>query len=195
MNVFQRMLVASVTAGVIFPATFAAQPGAVPTIVVSHRPHCARIYTRQMFDRAAARVYAGTAEPPRGSYGNLWRYAKCQKSPRAEAIARADWGRFLHARFLRRHPPQPPRPRLPYGAWAIPAPIVMCESSGQNLPPNSASASGYYQIISSTWAAYGGLAYSSAAYLAPKSDQDIVAERIWNQGGPSQWDCASMVSW
>src|SRR5581483_6090299 len=37
---------------------------------------------------------------------------------------------------------------LPSSAgWAIPYPIVLCESGGQNLPPNGAGASGYYQII------------------------------------------------
>jgi hypothetical protein len=74
--------------------------------------------------------------------------------------------------------------------WVIPAYIVMCESHGQNLPPNGAGASGYYQIIPSTWSAYGGTAYASQAYLAPKWAQDKIAARIWAQGGASQWDCA-----
>src|SRR5438105_11114021 len=34
------------------------------------------------------------------------------------------------------------------GGWVIPEAIVMCESSGQNLSPNGASAAGYYQITS-----------------------------------------------
>ena len=79
-----------------------------------------------------------------------------------------------------------------YGPWAIPAAIVMCESGGQNLPPNSAGASGYYQIIPSTWKLYGG--NGPAAYLAPKSEQDAVASRIWNGGaGASAWVCAGLV--
>ena len=41
----------------------------------------------------------------------------------------------------------------PGGPWAIPWPIVQCESGGQNLPPNSAGASGYYQILRETWRA------------------------------------------
>lgn len=77
------------------------------------------------------------------------------------------------------------------GPWAIPAAIVMCESGGQNLPPNSAGASGYYQIIPSTWKLYGGT--GPAAYLAPKSEQDAVAARIWAGSGPSAWVCASIV--
>jgi septal ring factor EnvC (AmiA/AmiB activator) len=80
----------------------------------------------------------------------------------------------------------------PSGGWAIPYPIVLCESGGQNLPPNSAGASGYYQIIPSTWAGFGGT--GPAAYLASKAEQDAVATRIYNGGaGVSNWDCAAIV--
>ncbi len=76
--------------------------------------------------------------------------------------------------------------------WAIPYPIVLCESGGQDLPPNSAGASGYYQIIPSTWSQFGGS--GPAAYLAPKSEQDAVAARIWNGGaGASNWTCSRIV--
>jgi peptidoglycan hydrolase CwlO-like protein len=79
-----------------------------------------------------------------------------------------------------------------YGEWAIPAAIVMCESGGQNLPPNSAGASGYYQFLPSTWAGEGG--DTPAAYLAPKSEQDRLAAKLWNGGrGASNWDCAAIV--
>ncbi len=78
------------------------------------------------------------------------------------------------------------------GGWAIPWPIVLCESGGQNLSPNSAGASGYYQIIPGTWALFGGS--GPAAYLASKSEQDAVASRIWNGGaGASNWVCAGIV--
>jgi septal ring factor EnvC (AmiA/AmiB activator) len=79
----------------------------------------------------------------------------------------------------------------PSNGWAIPWPIVQCESGGQNLPPNSAGASGYYQIIPGTWAAYGGT--GPAAYLTSKAEQDAVARRIWAGSGPSAWDCAAIV--
>jgi septal ring factor EnvC (AmiA/AmiB activator) len=79
----------------------------------------------------------------------------------------------------------------PSGGWAIPYAIVLCESGGQNLPPNSAGASGYYQIIPSTWQEFGGS--GPAAYLASKGEQDAVATRIWNGAGPSSWVCAGMV--
>ncbi|MGI8505798.1 MAG: transglycosylase family protein, partial [Solirubrobacteraceae bacterium] len=76
--------------------------------------------------------------------------------------------------------------------WAIPYAIVLCESGGQNLPPNSAGASGYYQIIPSTWKLFGGS--GPAAYLASKSEQDAIASKIWNGGaGASNWVCAGIV--
>jgi septal ring factor EnvC (AmiA/AmiB activator) len=78
------------------------------------------------------------------------------------------------------------------GSWVIPSAVVACESGGQNLTPNSAGASGYYQIIPSTWQQYGGT--GPAAYLAPKSEQDAVAQRIWAGGaGASNWTCAQML--
>jgi septal ring factor EnvC (AmiA/AmiB activator) len=78
------------------------------------------------------------------------------------------------------------------GGWAIPYAIVLCESGGQNLTPNSAGASGYYQILPSTWKLFGGA--GPAAYLASKGEQDAVASRIWNGGaGASNWVCAGIV--
>ncbi len=90
-------------------------------------------------------------------------------------------------------PSVPTGPTLgPSGGWAIPYPIVLCESGGQDLPPNSAGASGYYQIIPSTWKLFGGT--GPAAYLASKAEQDAVAARIWNGGaGASNWACAAIV--
>ncbi|MBV8430717.1 MAG: transglycosylase family protein [Solirubrobacterales bacterium] len=80
----------------------------------------------------------------------------------------------------------------PSGGWAIPYQIVLCESGGQNLPPNSAGASGYYQIMPATWRLFGGT--GPAAYLASKSEQDAVAGRIWRGGaGWSNWVCAQML--
>jgi septal ring factor EnvC (AmiA/AmiB activator) len=80
----------------------------------------------------------------------------------------------------------------PSGGWAIPYQIVLCESGGQNLPPNSAGASGYYQILPSTWRGEGGS--GPAAYLASKAEQDAVASRLWDGGaGASNWVCAQMM--
>jgi peptidoglycan hydrolase CwlO-like protein len=80
----------------------------------------------------------------------------------------------------------------PGGPWAIPYAIVECESGGQNLPPNSATASGYYQFLDSTWRGLGGS--TPKAYLAPKAEQDRLAARLWDGGrGASNWVCAGLV--
>jgi hypothetical protein len=79
-----------------------------------------------------------------------------------------------------------------YGNWAIPAAIVMCESGGQDLPPNSAGASGYYQFMPATWRGLGGS--TPNAYQAPKSEQDRLAAKLWNGGaGAGNWVCAGIV--
>ncbi len=89
--------------------------------------------------------------------------------------------------------PTPSGPTFgPSGGWAIPYAIVLCESGGQNLSPNSAGASGYYQIMPATWKLFGGT--GPAADQASKSEQDAVASRIWNGGaGAHNWVCASIV--
>jgi len=80
----------------------------------------------------------------------------------------------------------------PGGPWAIPWAIVQCESGGQNLPPNSAGASGYYQMLPSTWKGLGGS--TPAAYQASKAEQDRLAATLWAGGaGAHNWVCAGLV--
>ena len=80
----------------------------------------------------------------------------------------------------------------PGGPWSIPWPIVQCESGGQNLPPNFAGASGFYQFMPETWRGLGGS--TPHAYLAPKAEQDRLAARLWAGGdGAHNWVCAALV--
>jgi peptidoglycan hydrolase CwlO-like protein len=80
----------------------------------------------------------------------------------------------------------------PGGPWAIPWAIVQCESGGQNLPPNSAGASGYYQMLPSTWRGLGGS--TPQAYQAAKAEQDRLAAQLWAGGaGAHNWVCAGLV--
>jgi len=75
----------------------------------------------------------------------------------------------------------------PGGPWAIPWAVVQCESGGQNLPPNWATASGYYQIIIPTWKGFGGP--TAQAYQASRAVQDAIASKIWDGGaGANNWD-------
>jgi Transglycosylase-like domain len=75
------------------------------------------------------------------------------------------------------------------GPWAIPEAIVMCESGGnyQALNPSS-GAGGAYQILPSTWHAYGG---EGLPHQASPAEQDAIAAQIWADSGPGAWVCAS----
>lgn len=74
------------------------------------------------------------------------------------------------------------------GPYAIPTYIVMCESGGNYSALNpSSGAGGAYQIIPSTWAAYGG---KGLPHQAPKAEQDRIAAQIWADSGGSAWVCA-----
>jgi septal ring factor EnvC (AmiA/AmiB activator) len=74
------------------------------------------------------------------------------------------------------------------GPYSIPTYIVMCESGGNYSALNpSSGAGGAYQIIPSTWEAYGG---KGAPHEASKAEQDRIAAEIWADSGPSAWVCA-----
>jgi murein DD-endopeptidase MepM/ murein hydrolase activator NlpD len=80
----------------------------------------------------------------------------------------------------------------PDDVWA---PVIDCESGGDPTAQNPTStASGLYQIIDGTWAAYGGTEFAPRAKQATPEQQRIVAERILHEGynghapqGPGAW--------
>jgi septal ring factor EnvC (AmiA/AmiB activator) len=116
------------------------------------------------------------------------------RAARVRAQAGTRSGRLAAQRSLRRLIAARARAAAagPGGPWAIPWPIVQCESGGQNLPPNGAGASGYYQMLPSTWKGLGGS--TSHAYQAPKAEQDRLAAALWAGGaGAHNWVCAAMV--
>lgn len=74
------------------------------------------------------------------------------------------------------------------GPYSIPTYIVMCESGGNYSAVNpSSGAGGAYQIMPSTWEAYGG---TGAPQDASKAEQDRIAALIWADSGPGAWSCA-----
>lgn len=74
------------------------------------------------------------------------------------------------------------------GPYSIPTYIVMCESGGNYSALNPTSgAGGAYQILPSTWEAYGG---QGLPHEASKAEQDRIAAEIWADSGPSAWVCA-----
>jgi septal ring factor EnvC (AmiA/AmiB activator) len=75
-----------------------------------------------------------------------------------------------------------------FGDWAIPESIVMCESGGNFDAVNpSSGAGGAYQILPSTWEAYGGEGNPEDA--SPQEQHEIASE-IWEDSGASAWVCA-----
>jgi septal ring factor EnvC (AmiA/AmiB activator) len=76
----------------------------------------------------------------------------------------------------------------PGGPYSIPTYIVMCESGGNYGALNpSSGAGGAYQILPSTWRAYGG---RGLPHQASKAEQDRIAALIWADVGASAWACA-----
>lgn len=79
----------------------------------------------------------------------------------------------------------------------MPCSIVSCESHYIATARNSvSSAGGYYQVLDSTWYAYGGShnGDSHPAAAAPPAEQHQVASRLYRAEGTSPWD-ASRSCW
>jgi septal ring factor EnvC (AmiA/AmiB activator) len=76
-----------------------------------------------------------------------------------------------------------------FGDFAIPQNIVMCESGGNYGALNpSSGAGGAYQMLPETYKGLGGK--HAAPHLAPKSEQDRLAAKLWDGGrGRGNWEC------
>ena len=76
-----------------------------------------------------------------------------------------------------------------FGDFAIPQQIVMCESGGNYGALNpSSGAGGAYQMLPETYKGLGGK--YAAPHLAPKSEQDRLAAKLWDGGrGRGNWEC------
>lgn len=71
--------------------------------------------------------------------------------------------------------------------YTIPSSIVQCESGGNYSAVNPTSgAGGAYQILPSTWQAYGG---QGLPQDAPPAEQDRIASEIYANQGASAWTC------
>jgi LysM repeat protein len=66
--------------------------------------------------------------------------------------------------------------------------IAHCESGNSNVNTRGGStASGYLQILDSTWKAFGGKEFASRAINASRAEQFIVGQRILAGQGISAW--------
>lgn len=79
------------------------------------------------------------------------------------------------------------------GSYALPKSIVMCESGGNYKavnPNNPNRPAGAYQMITSTWLAWGGGKYAPTADQATPAQQDEIAANGWDGGaGAGHWEC------
>jgi len=97
-------------------------------------------------------------------------------------------------RQLQQAASQPGNPGATVEQWfdgfSIPKGIVMCESGGNyNALNPSSGAGGAYQMLPETYKGLGGK--YAAPQLAPKSEQDRLAAKLWNGGaGKGNWECA-----
>jgi transglycosylase-like protein/putative peptidoglycan binding protein len=83
--------------------------------------------------------------------------------------------------------PSTPSPAAASAGYSIPAGIVQCESGGNYSAVNpSSGAGGAYQILPSTWQAYGG---QGLPQDAPPAEQDRIAAAIYAHQGASAWTC------
>lgn len=155
-----------------------------------------RIVPEQRSETAAVRRERDAVGQRTAALAERQRVIEQARAARLQALQSTVKNRRRAERTLRRLIAQQQRASVdksgPGGPWAIPWAIVQCESGGQNLPPNSAGASGYYQFIPSTWRGMGGS--TPHAYLASKAEQDRLAAKLWAGGsGARNWDCAAIV--
>jgi hypothetical protein len=164
----------------------ATEAGTAPTAAEPPQPQAAQRGGR----RHAPAAHAGAPLGQRRSH----RGAGAQGGRSAAAGAHGHRGRGTGRSGGTAAPPLPPRRRLRWtGPWAIPSQIVACESGGDYGALNpSSGAGGAYQILPSTWRAYGG---AGQPQTAPPAEQDRIAAQIWATAGPSAWVCAQGGSW
>lgn len=174
----------------LFPTSAAAPPDPGQPIV-RLADSCTKYYSRAIFHRTARRAFKA-APYSTHERRTLRRVIRCQVAAKSVEIVRHHLRRYK-AGYRRRQAVVrvTPFPGPNGSRWAIPWPIVACESGGNFSAYNGIlGAGGAYQIIPPTWAGYGGRRWAPAAHVASRSAQHIVASRIWAGGaGRGQWAC------
>jgi transglycosylase-like protein len=123
---------------------------------------------------------------------------RCAAGPENRRAMKHRWRLDKRAFYRHRHEERERLRYTPYDCGggvrsAIECSIMWCESGGSYTARNpSSTAGGKYQILDSTWYAYGGARYADSypAAVAPPAEQDRVAAAIWADVGPSAWACA-----
>lgn len=122
------------------------------------------VYGRQDVSRKAQRRVAGM---------RLCLASRAQ-SVRAKRLTRRVRNRYKQRKLI--------NAATPYGNWAIPAAIVMCESKGSFTAQNPSGAYGAYQLMPTWWSHLGR--------KPTPAEQHAIAAKLWNGGaGRSNWVC------
>ena len=158
---------------------------------VSAKPRrpCPKSFSLAQFQRAADLAYRGTANPPRGTYRNLWYYARCQRPPGSERVARELWEIAHNAWAQRRQ--QGRLVALPLPPLAV---CILYAESRSIWPRLNTQASngthfGAAQWSKSAWIAMGGSKFAATPLGATGPEQVHVLEVALAHGEASQWTC------
>lgn len=102
-------------------------------------------------------------------------------------IGAQTWDALFHIAYVPAAASAAPSTASTGGGYTIPSGIVQCESGGNYSAVNpSSGAGGAYQILPSTWQAYGG---QGLPENAPAAEQDRIAAAIYANQGASAWTC------
>jgi hypothetical protein len=169
---------------------------------------CGKLFTVSMGEGAANVIYSGTGTVTLHNLKVLGYIERCQRNPAAHGFVRGydlyqAWrhhDRAVAAKAAAVAAAQAAQQRVSRAAQqtssvtasvasAGGSPLPACtwqpESGGNPTAVNpSSGAGGYYQIMPSTWQAYGG---SGAPQDAPLAEQTAIAQKIWATQGPSAW--------
>lgn len=142
--------------------------------------HCHRTFTLSMFERAAKAAYRGTGNPPVGSYGHLWRYARCLRKLAQRPAALRYWGALHDAWAARRQAADgwdsPDIGDIP----GVPRGFVMCVAGKESTWGTNPAADGnVYGIVA-------GSGYGSMNGM-PLAVQKRTFARIYFTDGPTAW--------
>jgi len=191
-------------------AGVAAQPSnALPGLATSSVAKAGKVQCKHV-SASELQAYAETIWPlirwergrPRPIVIRAWRgKLRCAAGPGHRKAGKARWAKAKRAFYEHRQRKLAQLERLRYLPFvcgggtrsAIPCSIMWCESKGSYAARNGIStAGGKYQILDSTWYAYGGAHYptSHPAAVAPRAEQDRVAAAIYADVGSSAWACA-----
>lgn len=178
-------------------------PSASHVVTVKHRTHrtaaqrgCRKLFTVRMGEGAANLVYSGTRKVTLHDFKVLGNIERCQRNPAAQGFVRSydrhhrrkHRDRVASARSAQEQASSQATASsvtTPAGGGPLPTCTWQPESGGDPSAVNpTTGAGGYYQIMPSTWQAYGG---TGAPQDAPLAEQTAIAQKIWAEQGPSAW--------